>query len=118
FTLNTAVTYQEPENDRTGERLQRRARLFGRLDADYVLAEWSFGATLRSASNRRDIDAVTFTDSHVAGYGVVDLRTSWQVTPMIELSAKLENAFDKQYQLVDGYNTRDRYIEGGITLRL
>jgi vitamin B12 transporter len=112
------VTYQEPENARTDERLQRRARLFGRFDADYVLTDWSFGATLRSASNRRDIDAQTFADSHVAGYGVLDLRAAWQITSMIELSAKVENVLDKQYQLVDGYNTQDRYVEGGITLRL
>lgn len=116
--LNAALTYQEPENAKTDERLQRRARLFGRLDADYVLTDWSFGATLRSASNRRDIDVQTFTDSHVAGYGVLDLRAAWQITPMIELSAKVENVLDKQYQLVDGYNTQDRYVEGGITLRL
>ena len=48
---------------------------------------------------------------------MVDLRTAWQVTSMIELSAKVENAFDKGYQLVDGYNTQDRYVEGGVTLR-
>lgn len=116
--LSAALTHQEPENVRTGERLRRRARTFGRVDVDYVLANASFGATLRGASNRRDIDAQTFADSHVAGYGVVDLRASWQVTPRLELSAKIENVLDKQYQLVDGYNTQDRYVEGGLTLRL
>ncbi|HET8792050.1 MAG TPA: TonB-dependent receptor, partial [Modicisalibacter sp.] len=108
----------EPENAQTGERLQRRARLFGRFDVDYVLTDWSFGATLRGASGRHDIDADTFMPTTVAGYGVLDLRTAWQITPMIELSAKVENVLDKQYRLVDGYNTQDRYVEGGITLRL
>ncbi|WP_040243791.1 TonB-dependent receptor domain-containing protein [Chromohalobacter japonicus] len=117
LTLSASLTHQNPEDRQTGERLQRRARTFGRMDADYALADWSFGATLRAAGDRRDTDFVTYGDTTVAGYGVVDLRTSWQVTPMVELSAKVENAFDKEYQLVDGYNTQDRYVEGGVTLR-
>ncbi|WP_280540079.1 TonB-dependent receptor [Chromohalobacter sp. 11-W] len=117
LTLSASLTHQNPEDRQTGERLQRRARTFGRMDADYALADWSFGATLRAAGDRRDTDFVTYGDTTVAGYGVIDLRTSWQVTPMIELSAKMENAFDKEYQLVDGYNTQDRYVEGGVTLR-
>nr|CDQ33037.1 Outer membrane cobalamin translocator [Virgibacillus halodenitrificans] len=117
LTLSASLTHQNPEDRQTGERLQRRARTFGRMDADYALADWSFGATLRAAGDRRDTDFVTYGDTTVAGYGVVDLRTSWKVTPMVELSAKVENAFDKEYQLVDGYNTQDRYVEGGVTLR-
>ncbi|MGQ7242579.1 TonB-dependent receptor domain-containing protein [Salinicola sp. V024] len=116
LALRASLTYQDPEDRDTGERLQRRARTFGRLDADYAVQNWNFGATLRSAGDRRDVDAVTFGDTTTAGYGVVDLRTAWQVTPTVELSAKLENAFDKDYQLVDGYNTQDRYLEGGVKL--
>ncbi|MDF9433687.1 TonB-dependent receptor domain-containing protein [Chromohalobacter israelensis] len=118
LTLSASLTHQDPEDRQTGERLQRRARTFGRIDADYALADWSFGATLRSAGDRRDTqNASPYGETLTAGYGVVDLRTAWQVTSMIELSAKVENAFDKEYQLVDGYNTQDRYVEGGVTLR-
>ncbi|MBZ9537871.1 TonB-dependent receptor [Modicisalibacter tunisiensis] len=118
FTLHAALTHQNPENRETGERLKRRARTFGRLDADYATGDWSFGATLRSAGDRRDTNAVTFADTTTAGYAVMDLRTTWRLTPRIALSAKLDNALDRDYQLVDGYNTQGRYLEGGITLRL
>ena len=119
LSLRASLTYQDPENRDTGDRLKRRARIFGRLDADYRFAAWSLGTTLRAAGDRRDTQfSFPYGDTTTAGYGVVDLRTAWQVTPMIELSAKLENALDKRYQLVDGYTTQDRYIEGGITLRL
>ena len=115
--LRASLTYQDPENRETGERLQRRAHVFGRLDADYTVADWSFGGTLRSAGDRRDVQFdAPYGPTTTAGYGVVDLRTAWQVTPTVELSAKLENAFDKDYQLVDGYNTQDRYLEGGVKL--
>ncbi|MCD6007692.1 TonB-dependent receptor domain-containing protein [Halomonas sp. IOP_31] len=119
LSLRASLTYQDPENRDTGDRLKRRARIFARLDADYRFAAWSLGTTLRAAGDRRDTQfSFPYGDTTTAGYGVVDLRTAWQVTPMIELSAKLENALDKRYQLVDGYTTQDRYIEGGITLRL
>ncbi|WP_460542362.1 TonB-dependent receptor domain-containing protein [Halomonas shantousis] len=119
WLLSASLTHQDPEDRDTGERLARRARTFGRLAADYHLADWRFGATLRSASDRSDIEiAYPYGDTTVGGYGVVDLRAAWQVTPKIELSAEVENLFDRDYQLVNGYNTRDRYVEGGITLRL
>ncbi|WP_110647295.1 TonB-dependent receptor domain-containing protein [Salinicola peritrichatus] len=119
FALRASLTHQDPEDRDTGERLKRRAKTFGRLDADYSLAAWSFGATLRAAGDRRDTQfSYPYGDTSVAGYGVTDLRTAWQVTPKIELSAKLENVFDKDYELADGYNTQDRYFEAGVKLSL
>ncbi|OLO11532.1 hypothetical protein BTW10_09160 [Chromohalobacter japonicus] len=114
LSLNASLTRQDPENRETGDQLARRAELYGRIDADYRYHAVSVGMTLRASQERPDSD---YSDTTTAGYGVVDLRTSWQVTPMVELSAKVENAFDKEYQLVDGYNTQDRYLEGGVTLR-
>jgi len=117
LALRASLTYQDPEDRDTGDRLKRRARTFGRVDVDYTLAAWSVGTTLRAAGDRRDTQfSFPYGDTTTAGYGVVDLRTAWQVTPTVELSAKLENAFDKEYQLADGYNTQDRYLEGGVKL--
>lgn len=115
--LRASLTYQDPENRETGERLQRRAHLFGRLDADYALASWSVGATLRAAGDRRDVQFTSpYGDTTTAGYGVVDLRASWQVAADVELMAKLANALDRDYQLANGYNTDDRYLEAGVKL--
>ncbi|WP_162617879.1 TonB-dependent receptor domain-containing protein [Salinicola halophilus] len=116
LSLDASLTHQNPEDRSTDERLLRRARTYGRLDADYAFAGYNVGATLRSAGNRRDTDVVSFGETHTAGYGVVDLRTSWAVTPEVTLLAKLENAFDRDYQLVDGYNTQGRYFEAGVRL--
>lgn len=115
LSVNLAMTWQDPEDRETGEQLKRRAKRFARLDADYALADWSFGATLRGSASRSDTDADTYTDTRTAGYGVFDLRTSWQVMQNVKLSAKLENVFDRDYQLVNGYNTQGRYVEGGVT---
>ena len=113
LTLSATLTRQDPENRETGDQLARRAELYGRIDADYRYQAVSIGMTLRGSQERPDSD---YSDTINAGYGVVDLRTAWQITPTVELSAKLENAFDKDYQLVDGYYTQDRYLEGGVKL--
>ncbi|WP_164915633.1 TonB-dependent receptor domain-containing protein [Chromohalobacter israelensis] len=122
LSTNLALTFQDPEVRRwsdsyagieKGDRLLQRANRFARWDVDYqVFPDWSVGTTLNVSGDR-----IAYGGGTTAGYGVVDLRTAWQVTSMIELSAKVENAFDKEYQLVDGYNTQDRYVEGGVTLR-
>nr|WP_298415708.1 TonB-dependent receptor [uncultured Halomonas sp.] len=117
-----ALTFQDPEvrqwsdpfaGIEEGDRLLNRAERFARLDVDYALLDQvQVGSTLRAYSER-----TSYGGSEVGGFGLLDLRTSWQVTPKVELSAKVENVLDKQYQLVDGYNTRDRYVEGGVTVR-
>ncbi len=125
LSTNLALTFQNPEvrSDSTGmqepgDRLLKRAKRFARWDVDYALTtSWQIGATLRGSDQRTTYEGTGSNLTDVAGYGVVDLRTAWQVTSMVELSAKVENAFDKEYQLVDGYNTQDRYVEGGVTLR-
>ncbi|WP_188112421.1 TonB-dependent receptor domain-containing protein [Salinicola aestuarinus] len=116
LSLDASLTHQNPEDRAADQRLLRRARTYGRLDADYAFAAYDLGATLRSAGDRRDVKVASPGQTHTAGYGVVDLRGSWSVTPAVTLLAKLDNAFDRDYQLVDGYNTQGRYFEAGVRL--
>ena len=41
-------------------------------------------------------------------YTVVDLRASWQVNETWAVAARLENAFDEEYQTVLNYGTTGR----------
>lgn len=110
--IKTSTTWQNPIDKTDNTQLSRRAKRFARIDVDYAFDDWSFGTTLRGSSRR---DNSQYDDYKIAGYGVVDLRTSWQVMPNVKLSAKLDNVFDREYQLVNGYNTQGRYVEGGVT---
>lgn len=118
WQIMASVTRQDPENRDTGERLLRRAELYGRIDADYFFNDWSLGTTLRSAGDRRDVIKDSYPNEYTdnPGYAVWDLRASWQVVPEVELSIKLDNVFDRDYTIADGYNTQDRYLEGGVKL--
>ncbi len=46
----------------------------------------------------------------MGGYGLVNLTANWFVTPSWSLSARLNNAADKRYELVQGYNTPGRNL--------
>jgi vitamin B12 transporter len=53
--------------------------------------------------------------SEIGGYGLVNLRTSWQLGRRLLVRGRIDNAFDRSYQEVATYNTAGRSLF--ITLR-
>lgn len=104
WTLQAALTYTDPENRDTGNRLVRRASQSLRLDADYELGDWSVGGSLITQNHRYDNAANTH---RLGGFALVDLRAGWQFAPLWSARVTLENAFDKEYA-----TTRD-YLNAG-----
>ena len=44
----------------------------------------------------------------LGGYSLVNLRASYALTEAWNVSLRLENAFDRDYELVHGYDTAGR----------
>jgi vitamin B12 transporter len=57
---------------------------------------------------QKDVDPVTYGTSTVAGNAVFDLTLAYQIIDDLSLQLKIGNLFDKDYQVVDGYNTYGR----------
>lgn len=110
LSVKASATWQDPIDKSDGSQLVRRAKRFARLDVDYAVNDWNFGTTLRGSSERYDSDG-----TRLGGYALVGLRSSWQVMPSVQLSAKLDNLFDRDYELANGYDVEGRYVEGGVT---
>jgi vitamin B12 transporter len=108
--LHGSVTWQDPRDDGSGQRLLRRAKRYGRLEASRDFGPWRLGAEVVASGPRDDIDAVTFERTTVAGYGVVNLRGGYAFGENIRLDWRLENLLNKDYSLVDGYQTQDRAL--------
>jgi vitamin B12 transporter len=106
--LRASFTEQRSTNRETGERLLRRANRFGSVGAQYRLGDWRFGSEVLASGNREDFDVEGPGILKLGGYSVLNLTTSYQFTPNSRVALKLENAFDKQYELVRGYNTQGR----------
>ncbi len=106
--LDAALTLLEHENRSTGVGLLRRpeqtlsinlARDFGVLDLTL---------NLLAQGEHLDIDPVSFGNSKVGGFGVLNVIAGYQLSEDFELRLRIGNLLDKDYQVVDGFNTQDR----------
>jgi vitamin B12 transporter len=107
WLVNANVTLQDPQNEDTGNMLLRRAKRKGSLSVDREFAGgWRAGIETILSGERKDAG---YPDNVVLpGYGVVNLRAAWSVTPAWTLELRADNVADKDYSLIDGYNTPDR----------
>jgi vitamin B12 transporter len=102
------VTLQDPRNRDTGERLLRRARENYVLALERVGPRVSFGADVSYAGDRHDtaFPATVTLDSYV----LVNANARFAVSDSWSVQARLDNAFDEGYTLVNGYNTPGRSL--------
>ncbi len=121
LSARLAYTYTEAENDSTQQALLRRPKNKNSLTVVYqptnrirAQVQW------RLYSSRFDNDFNTEPPSRVTlgGYGIVDLAISYKLRESVELFAKVDNLFDKEYQEVYGYGTLGAAGYGGIKLSL
>ncbi len=108
WQIDAALTVMDHQNRSTGIELLRRpgqtfslnmAREFGSLD---------LAINLLAQSDHLDIDPSSFANSRVGGYATFNLIAGYQISDAMELRLRLGNITDKDYQIVDGYNTYGR----------
>lgn len=89
--------------DGSGDDLPRRPQgTFGGL-LEYAFSQRvNAGTEVTAQSSSKDAGEV------LGGFTVFNLYAGWQVLPSLKLGARLENAGDKQYQKVLGYNATPR----------
>ena len=75
--------------------------------------------SLRSVRNVTDTDFAQFpnVDVQLSDYDVVNIRASYLISEDTKLNARLENAFDEDYETVLGYGTPGRAFYVGLTNR-
>jgi len=107
FSIKSSVTLQDPRD--VGQNLSqaRRAKEFGSLDVSKILSGYELGSRLYAAGSRRDSN---FTTTMLPGYSTVAFYASRKIDNEWTARVKLENAFNRDYQLAYGYNTPGRGI--------
>ncbi len=115
--LSAAIDHTDPRNATVGnanfgKQLPRRARQALRLGADWQAGAWSAGASVAAFSHRFD-DAANGT--RLGGYGTLDLRAEWAMSPAWTWGLRLNNVGGKAYSTVLGYDQPGR--AGFLTLR-
>ena len=112
-SLRASLVSQDPWNVSDNSRLARRARLYGSLEVARTLHEGAEAGIRWQASGDR-LDS-TFTGAVLPGYSVVSLFASYRMTPVWTLRLKMDNVFDREYELVRGYQTAGRSVFATLT---
>jgi vitamin B12 transporter len=111
LSLHGNLNWLDARDRGTGDALLRRAPRKGALSADWRFANGaSAGIDLSAVAARPDAGGV-----RLGGYGLVDLRASVPLSPGWRVEARLENLGDRDYELLQGYNTPGR--SGFLSLR-
>ncbi len=111
--VRASLTFQDPvEQDRTNqppEQALRRAKTLAALAAHRSFGAWRIGGEWRYSGERRDL---SITNSTVTvfepAYSVLHLLARYQLSKNLWFAARLDNALDEEYRLVNGYNTAGR----------
>lgn len=96
------ISVIDPRDRGTGRTLPNRARRTLNLNLDRQFGDIGLGATFTAVSSSYANAANT---SELPGYGVLDLRASWQASSELAFDVKLANVLDKDYsRLVYSYS--------------
>lgn len=103
-------THQSAVDRDSGQHLLRRARDHASASLTWTPGAWHAGAELVLSGQRPDFDFATFGRTRLGGYGLLNLNGGWRLTPELTLAARLDNATDRKYELVRGFNTTRRNL--------
>ena len=101
WSLHTAYTYEDARDETTDAPLLRRPK--NKLDA---VLQHRFGERLNAGAEFIYADhAYDIGGSVLPSYSIVNLRATLTLSTAWSLTARIENLFDRNYELVHGYNT-------------
>jgi vitamin B12 transporter len=111
--VRAALTFQDAVEQEPGEAelpAIRRAKVFGSIAAFRNFGRWRLGGELVASGSRPDVDIATFERTQLPSYAVVNLLARFEYNKNLYFAARVENAFDEDYQLVHGFNTAGRGV--------
>ena len=106
--LRASATLQDPRSLASDTQLLRRARQVYALGLGHSLRTLDLSADLRASGAR--MDAGYPGDVRVAGYTLLGLGARWRITSAWSAQLRVDNALDRDYQLVNGYHTAGRSL--------
>lgn len=115
WSVNTGATWIKAIDKNSDKRLQRRPLRSAFVQVDYGFGPFNVGITVKAQSESAQDDANT---SWTSGFATADLRGAYTINDNIKLFLNIDNALDKEYQIVNGYNTEDRTTTLAIEMRL
>ena len=111
FNLAANVDLQDPKDETSDKRLQRRAKKHGNLLADYSAGALKAGVEVELSGDRYD-DAAN--KNRLGGYGLVNLYATYHFNRDWSALVRWNNIGDKQYDTARNYATPMSKLFAGI----
>lgn len=106
--LKANLTSQNPRDDMTGKVLSKRAKRFANVAASHDYGQWNAGAELRYRGDRQD-------GAHtLSSYQLLNLNAGYKVNTHLNLLARVDNLFKRNYSEAYSYNTLGRTLFVGL----
>lgn len=109
WDARATIIVQRPEDVATGARLLRRSEQSASLALTRRFGPHELGLHVLASAERRD-----FGDVGLPGYVLANLTGRLRLGSRWVLRMRLENALDRDYELVDGYNTAGRGLYASL----
>jgi vitamin B12 transporter len=111
-SVKLSAVHQNPWDVTDNKALERRARHYGSLDVSRPFGSYEVGSRLYMSGARYDTNYIPYPSQSVTlpGYSTWTFYASRKIDNEWTARMKLENAFERQYQLAYGYNTPGRGI--------
>ncbi|KVQ07777.1 TonB-dependent receptor [Burkholderia ubonensis] len=108
--VRVAATLQNPVDESQNQDLDRRARRFASASVSRAFGPVRVGGEWLVSGARNDQYG-----GRLGGYGLVNLSARYTITKAWYVSARIDNLFDKDYELAYAYNTprRGAYVTLG-----
>ncbi|MGS1118328.1 TonB-dependent receptor domain-containing protein [Castellaniella sp. UC4442_H9] len=104
-TIRSSLDVLDPRNDEPAagqdSQLPQRARQVLHFSAEQRIHALKVGAEYQYTGNRIDAS----TQARLGGYSLVNLTAAYDFTKSMGVQVRWNNVLDKEYVLVDGYNT-------------
>jgi vitamin B12 transporter len=114
LAAKASLDLQNPRDDATGHLLPRRARRHGSASLGYPVGPLRVTAELIAASARFDDAGNT---RRMGGYALLNVAVEYSMAPRWTVFARLDNAFDKHYELAADFNTAGTSVLAAVRLR-
>jgi vitamin B12 transporter len=105
YILKLSAVTQDPWDVSNNRQLQRRANKYGSVDVSRAIGSYDLGVKLYGSAERKD---TTGGPGTLSGYSIWSFYASKKIDKEWTARLKLDNAFDRDYQLAYGYNTPGR----------
>lgn len=96
----------------------RRPEHSGSITASYTGTLFDLAASAAITGARGDTDFARFVPVRLGAYTLLTLSGAWHVTPQIDVTGRIENALDQDYQDVFAYRTPGLGAHFGVRFRL